>query len=104
MIFEEAWLLFYRNMFGRTMFPLEMIRITGTTDKYPNPPRHHFALNRTPKIPPLVSTGIQFDLRGFCSVCGVRPDPLKPGICFCNHSSATRARVYMQARTKRNDN
>ena len=39
---------------------------------------------------------------GACANCHIIPDPLEPGICFCNDGSATRARAHV-ARTRGND-
>jgi len=43
-----------------------------------------FVFHRESRLPPSSSCGSrQFDLSGKCLVCGVRSDPLKPGVCFC---------------------
>jgi hypothetical protein len=44
------------------------------------------------------------DLRGFCVNCHTKPAPEKPGICFCNDGSGSRARARThEADTKRNN-
>ncbi len=78
---------------------------TGTTKKwrkYPQPGRHHFVFKRTSKkpTPPYISTGkkvVEFhpNLGGTWS-----KDP-ENILYWCY--SATRARVYVQARTRRNE-
>jgi len=70
---------------------MEMIPITGTTGR-----KVRIAFTRKSKSPPSQG-GRQFDLRGKCLVCEVRPDPLKPGDCLC---PPLRARVRALARTR----
>ena len=64
---------------------------------------YRFVFHRSSRDPSPSSTEGKFvpNLQGFCSNCGFRPDPLDPGICFCN-DSATRARARV-ARTRGNE-
>lgn len=79
---------------------MEMIPITGTMDKRKKSvgrPRFVFK-RKSPPTPPML--GRQFDLRGICLECGVKPDPLKPAECFCSDGLA-RARMREGANKKK---